>query len=61
MYKWKSPYKRFFNNKLILIYLKVYGYKAFTFIMDTLARRNRLSKLLLRAWIGYLVGYISIN
>ena len=51
----------FFNNKLILNYLKVYNYKAFIFTADTLARRNRLNILLLRAWIRYLVGYASIN
>ena len=61
MYKWKSPYKRFFINKLTLNYLKVYDYKAFTFITDTLLRRNYLNRLLPRAWIRYLVGYILMN
>ena len=39
----------------------MYGYKTFTFIMDTLARRNRLNRLLPRAWINYLIKYILIN
>ena len=33
----------------------------FTLTADTLARRNRFNRLLPRAWIGYLVGYILIN
>ena len=51
----------FFNNKLTLNYLKVYGCKAFIFIVNTLVRKNRFNRLLLRAWISYLVGYILIN
>ena len=51
----------FFNNKLTLNHLKVYGCKAFVFITDTLVRRNRFSRLLPWAWIGYLVGYALIN
>ena len=39
----------------------MYSYKTFTLTADTLVKRNRLSKLLPRAWIRYLVGYILIN
>ena len=39
----------------------MYGYKVFTFTTDILARRNRLNRLLPRAWINYLVEYILIN
>ena len=61
IYKWKLPYEMFFNNKLILNHLKVYSCKAFAFIADTLGRRNRFSRLLLRAWIRYMVGYVLTN
>ena len=61
MYEWKSPYEMFFNNKPTLNHLKVYGCKAFALTADTLARRNRLSRLSPRAWIGYSVGYASTN
>ena len=39
----------------------MYGYKTFTLIVDTLAKRNRLNKLLPRGWIKYLVKYTLIN
>ena len=55
-----TVYKRFFNNKLTLNYLKVYNDKIFIFITDTLARKNRFSRLLPRAWIG-LLSRIYIN
>ena len=39
----------------------MYNYKAFILIINTLTRRNRLSKLLPQTWINYLIGYTLIN
>jgi hypothetical protein len=70
---WKSPYELFFTTALLykgvvteprkpnLSHLKVYGCKAFALSDDTLRGKMKLQRLDPRAWIGYLVGYLSSN
>ena len=54
-------YKKFFSTLLLSYYLRVYGYKAFVLIMAVLKKLNKLKRLLLKIWIGYLIGYLLIN
>jgi len=72
-YNWKTPYDRFHtfvahrdgsvvdDRKLNQAHLRAYGCKAFALTSDALKKSNRLQRLNLKAWIGYLVGYSSTN
>lgn len=70
--EWKSPYEVFFTaiaaksgatgkRRPNLAHLKAYGCKAFAMSDDTQLHRMKSQKLDPKAWIGYLVGYLSSN
>ena len=60
-YKWKSPYENFFGSKPYNSHLRAYGCRAYALTRDAMTKSKRLDRLAPKAWIGYLVGYCSIN
>jgi hypothetical protein len=41
--------------------LRAFGCKAYAITSDAQLKKNRLQRLALKAWIGYLLGYRSSN
>ena len=59
--EWKSLFKAFHKKKPQLAHLKAYECKAYAMTENAQIRRNRKQKLEPKAYVGYLVGYRSIN
>src|SRR6185437_9918860 len=58
---WKTPYELLFERKPGQEHLRAYGCKAFAITTDCKRKKNRKKRLDPKAWIGYLVGYMSSN
>jgi len=70
---WSTPYETFFrytalrdgiatpDRKPKLNHLRSYGCRAYAMTSDAQTNSKKLLKLKPKAWVGYLVGYVSTN
>ncbi|KAL1976427.1 hypothetical protein VTN31DRAFT_2709 [Thermomyces dupontii] len=64
---WKTPWEAFHDSlgrgakRHDVAHLRVYGCKTYVMTPEAMNKENRLKRFNPKAWIGYLVGYVSSN